>query len=329
MTFEEFKTRSQAEILSVLPRRYRKAEVDVRRVNKPGRSYTGMTVCMDRSKPAPVIDLEMFYDILEDENSFPQVLRAMAEVAVMRPPSEGFSMIGNYAEARDRLIVRVMNAERNKELLEDLPHRIVGDIALTYHIMLPAPDGSAGCVAVTSGMMKDFGVGWEELERDALTSSAKMLPMRLTTLGSMVRDLQRMAGGPEDAEPEERDGPLVLTTMGMLNGAAAIFYPGVADQIADAIKGNYYVLPSSVRELIIIPVEGAADVAELAGMVRTANEACVAPEDRLSDMVYLYSAAERALSPAVCDLNMAEAAGFHAEAASFKQEAASFKRETA
>ena len=79
----------------------------------------------------------------------------------------------------------------------------------------------------------------------------------------------------------------VLTTRGAVNGAGVIFCDSVLRKIWQKI-GDFYILPSSVHEVIVVPVSGGIDRVELTEMVRTINATEVAPEDRLSDQVYLY-----------------------------------------
>ena len=74
----------------------------------------------------------------------------------------------------------------------------------------------------------------------------------------------------------------------MINGAAALFYPGIMKQAAALMEGSYYILPSSVHEVILLPEECAPDFRELEKMVRQINRSQVLPEDRLSDHVYHY-----------------------------------------
>ena len=61
---------------------------------------------------------------------------------------------------------------------------------------------------------------------------------------------------------------LVLTNNVQLNGAAALFYPGVMDQAAERLGGDFIVLPSSTHEVIMIPADGMADFRSLEQMVK-------------------------------------------------------------
>ena len=50
-----------------------------------------------------------------------------------------------------------------------------------------------------------------------------------------------------------QDNPLIVVTNETgIDGAAAVFYPGVMDQLGEEIKGDFFILPSSVHELLLL-----------------------------------------------------------------------------
>ena len=61
---------------------------------------------------------------------------------------------------------------------------------------------------------------------------------------------------------------------------------------------DFFVLPSSVHEVLILPDDGSQDLDSLQFMVREINRTEVAPEDRLSDFVYHYDAQDHVLERA-------------------------------
>jgi hypothetical protein len=84
---------------------------------------------------------------------------------------------------------------------------------------------------------------------------------------------------------------MIVSNTTMVNGASALFYPGVMDEIADKIGGDYVVLPSSTNELIVVPDQG--DYKTLECMVKDINATTVDPKEQLSDHVYHYDSKEK------------------------------------
>ncbi|MBQ6223438.1 MAG: hypothetical protein IJJ44_12570, partial [Solobacterium sp.] len=95
-------------------------------------------------------------------------------------------------------------------------------------------------------------------------------------------------------EDDDNSEMVVVTNSNMAYGASALFYDGVMNRVADRIGGSYYVLPSSVHEVICVPAYR-MEWTDLQSMVRNINDTVVSDEDVLSDNVYYYDADTGAL----------------------------------
>ena len=109
---------------------------------------------------------------------------------------------------------------------------------------------------------------------------------------AMVRGMSSVLGmlGGEEAT----DGQLVVvTTEDLIKGASAIFYPGMMDSASRMLKQDFFILPSSVHEVLLLPDDGVIRTGELQSMVAEINAMAVNPVDQLTDNVYHYDADER------------------------------------
>jgi hypothetical protein len=73
-----------------------------------------------------------------------------------------------------------------------------------------------------------------------------------------------------------------------VHGAAVLAYPGFFEQAKKVVGGNFYILPSSIHECLLVPDKVEMGFRELSDMVRDVNMTQVAPEDKLTDTVYHY-----------------------------------------
>ena len=110
---------------------------------------------------------------------------------------------------------------------------------------------------VTNQMMEGFGVSQEQLHQDAVENAAVLHPASLRSMQEVMASM-----------------------MGM-------------EMAAEQMGGDFFVLPSSIHEVLLLPDDGNADFHELEAMVQSINEAEVAPADRLSDNVYHYDKTDR------------------------------------
>ena len=104
-----------------------------------------------------------------------------------------------------------------------------------------------------------------------------------------------MLRGFEKPEPETEIPLYVLTNEHRCEGAAMILSDSICQEIASWM-GDFYVLPSSIHETILIPKEISSDYRGLSSMVQEVNESAVEPGDRLSDHVYEYDSKTHELS---------------------------------
>ena len=72
-------------------------------------------------------------------------------------------------------------------------------------------------------------------------------------------------------------------------GAAEILLPSVCRKIGEKLQTDYYILPSSIHECMIVPVLDGLTPEGLHELVKEINEEHVAQEEILGDSVYLYT----------------------------------------
>lgn len=294
MSYEEFKAWAADEIRAWLPPEYADADVSIHRMEKLGLAYDGMTVVRSGQRAAAAVNLTAFYDMYQEGKTTGDIIHEMADVAVMQAPQMEYSVFSDYEAAKDHLFIRVANKEANADVLAGMPHKEVEDLAITYHVLVNHDQNGIASAPVTDDLLRHYGVTAEQLHEDAIANSQRMLPAQLDSMQNMLFGMMT-----PEASDTLRDEPypgstmLVLTNNVQLNGAAALFYPGVMDQAAERLGGDFIVLPSSTHEVIMIPADGMTDFRSLEQMVKDINRSQVAPEERLSDHVYHYDAKER------------------------------------
>ena len=75
-----------------------------------------------------------------------------------------------------------------------------------------------------------------------------------------------------------------------LNGAAAIMYKELFDEFCIQHSLNsVYIIPSSINELILLPIDDNINPAAIQQMIREVNRENVSEEEFLSDNLYRYN----------------------------------------
>ena len=135
-------------------------------------------------------------------------------------------------------------------------------------------------------MMNIWGVTEEDLYEAATINTPKLSPAKIVSMGDFLAE---RAGNEQMAGLFPDNDFLVASNRDYVSGAAVILYPGVTREVAETMGGDYYIIPSSRHEVIMISETSVENGAlDLKSMVKCVNETCVMPEDVLSDNLYHY-----------------------------------------
>lgn len=298
MNFEVFVNRVKDEIKDHLPETFQDAEFALTQHVKLNDSYAALTIA--NQAVAPVVNLEDYYWDYEHGRSFANIMGAIAESIEMEKPEIDLTSMVDFEKAKELLFIRVSSAEKNENYLKRVPHTLVEDIAITYHLKMNVDETGVASAVIANDTLRMYGVSVEELHKAAVENSEKLFPMYNFNLHERMRQNfindMKNEGLPDEVieimleefpEKDEHAMTVVTNDVGV-NGAAVIFYPGVMDKLAEITEGDFFVLPSSVHETIIMADRGEFTPEFLKEMVSEINATQVEPWDRLTDEVYHY-----------------------------------------
>ena len=293
MRFEEFKNEVVGKIREFLPESFASADVSLQMVRKNNDlQLTGLTIRSAESNISPTIYLEKFFEEYQDGADMREILSKIAQVRMNHEVSEQFDVaqITDFEQVKGKLVPRLVNADMNAALLEGRPHKLVADLAVTYCVILDQSFDGTASVAVTNDLMNSWAVTLDELHEvaisnltDVLTSTFKgMTEVMSEMMGMSKEDMEMM-----DMSTDEEQMYVLSNTMKM-NGASALLDKKIMEEIVETF-GEFYILPSSIHEVLIVPVKSGMDIETLENMVCEVNDTQVQLEERLSDHVYAYS----------------------------------------
>ena len=91
----------------------------------------------------------------------------------------------------------------------------------------------------------------------------------------------------------------VLTNRSGQFGAAAALYPGVLSEAGEVLGEDFYLLPSSVHELLAIPKSEGLKPTYLRKILQEVNAERTAPEEQLGSEVFVYQRREERIAPCI------------------------------
>ncbi len=302
-------------IKEYLPPSFANAEIQVREVTKMNDEVrTGISLMKDGESIAPNIYIDEMYEDYRKGADLDGIVGQVADIriehAVGEDPARGLKekLLGDYEDLRGSIHGRLVDPDLNRKMLGELVSRPCGEFALTYQVDLGSMSGNSdthAIVRVTKPLLKKWGVTEEDLYRDALAADKAREP-GLFGLAEIMNGLFERENTAVNLL--NVDGPLpppspmfpfyVLTYRDRELGCSIMAQEDVLAKIGEQIGGNYFVIPSSIQELLIMREDG-SDARMLTQMCRAVNEEEVSNEDLLSDKVQHYDAAEHRLENAI------------------------------
>lgn len=218
-----------------------------------------------------------FYPELE-EGTDAELLAKIMMIAGQETPDFGMD-VADLMDI-DKVAPKLRIGVQKADIEDNVATRMLLDINAYAYI-----DMGEGSVKVTKELLKAYGLTDIQLFRIA---QANMLTdYTFKTMAQQMAEIAEMTGMPVDMMPDT--GMYVLTNSKTFRGAGLIANFKVLDNVYDQLGKEFYILPSSVHELLIIPVDKVVDVKDLVEMVQEVNDTEVAEADLLSYSVYKYN----------------------------------------
>lgn len=201
-------------------------------------------------------------------------------------------VIRDYEWVKEKIIYRLIHREANKDMLEEMPYIAYLDLAIVFYVLLEVNPYGTATMPVKEEHLELWKVTKEQVYRKACVNTGRLLPYKFQTMHSVIADMT----GEKDMEEGAEDTLYILSNRLRSFGASAILYPGCLKMVGEYLGEDYYVLPSSVHETVIVRKSAASGKVFLSAMVKEINETQVDKEEVLSDRTYYYDRAHERLS---------------------------------
>lgn len=263
---------------------------------------TGIDVIKNGEDIGPCVYLDEFYREYESDGMrFDEIVDEVCRLILKHEEDDAldFDVSGfkKWETVRENIYPKLINAEQNKELLEEIPHRIFMDLAVVYYaVARDSAQEDIGTILIYNRHMEMWGQEEENLYQTAMMNMRADGEADLATIETIVKCIV-----PDFIFPAASDNVPGNTSMYILTnchkrfGAAEILDRKTLQMIADKVGDGFIVLPSSVHETIVLPPKDETEYRRLADMVREVNDTDVDVEERLSYHVYVYSRDEEEL----------------------------------
>ena len=247
----------------------------------------GITVMKEGVSIVPTLYLESYYDELNRGMPLNDIVHRFILEYDKAAIHDDFdiSFFEFYDKVKPHLGYKLINYEMNRELLQEVPHKRYLDLAIVCYCNIVDDRLGKGTILIRNEHLDIWKIEKDILIRDSLKNMPLIFPSEVINMADLLKELY-------DYPAQLICGKMpmyVLTTRARMYGAAAILYSGQLEAIAREVDDDFYLLPSSIHEIIILPKKYGTDEEYLSQMVDEINHEQVDIEEILSNHAYLYS----------------------------------------
>ncbi|MEE0685163.1 MAG: DUF5688 family protein [Lachnospiraceae bacterium] len=279
------------------------ATVRIQKVLKNNNVVRYAAIITERnSRISPSIYLENFYSDYINGRSLSDVCEEVLNLHNKHKDGVSFNFDDyfNYDYVKDKLYIKIINKSKNEEFLKGVPYKEFFDLAVICYISLEEAENGHATITVNNRNLEIWNVTKEHVFETAFNNSYENMPPTLEKMTTVMRDLliEKSGSTYNDEVSEQIDNAIeimeknsdydiyVLTNSIRLNGAHYITDEDYLVDFANSVNSDLYILPSSIHELLIIPMSCGLKKEELIKMVRDINSTELSQGEVLSDNIY-------------------------------------------
>lgn len=235
--------------------------ISIQQVSKNnGIVLDGLTIMENDCNISPTLYLNYYYDSYSHGISFNDVYQSLLSDYHRHKPSQNIdpSFFTEFDNIRDKIAMKLIHYERNKELLEKVPHIRFLDLAIVFYCLI-AMDFATGnaTILIHHSHLKNWNITTTELFQIAKDNTQKILPEKLYDMNDVLYELSGRLTHPDPTVSRPSPYPMfVLTNETNLFGAACMLYKDLLKHFSEKSQTDFYILPSSIHEVILVPTPG-------------------------------------------------------------------------
>ena len=189
----------------------------------------------------------------------------------------------DWERVKDRIVCRLVGADRNRTRLQKVLHRKFLDMAVIYRYEFETEEDYSASLIIEDAFLKKWGISFDRFDETARANTGRLSPPSFMSMDQMMAKLLN-----EELPIGQGSELFVLTNSRRMHGAFWMSEREVLETVREQVGDGFLVLPSSVHECMIVPEGAGPSPAEMAEMVREINRHDVDPEEVLTDSVYRY-----------------------------------------
>lgn len=263
-------------------------------IKNNGLEHTGIYFIQEDVNISPTVYLDLFYQEYQQNSlSIEEAVTEILKIYGQQKLSKGIDLreFFNYENMKERIIFKLINYERNKKYLEEVPYIKYHDLAIVFLALVSDEKDITASIQINNAHLKLWNVSTEDLYREAIRNTPDLKKAEIKTMKTILTEMAARRKIEDNVLMSIIDDfiPMyVLSNRNDLYGAACILYPDLLKKFSKAIESDFFIIPSSINEVILMPVLDECGFYGLHEMIKEVNEKEIPFEEILSDSLYIY-----------------------------------------
>lgn len=305
MSFEEFKNNIISD--SRIKELSDTEDIKIHTISTSSKPYKGMTLQTKSNNATPTINLNMYYDLYKNGVELNDIIDEIVDV-YNRNPGFDATYISKQFENKEwvleNLCCRLLPKDRsNDENIFKEWQDLIIDLYIDATSFI-----NSNCIStirLSKGLLKMSGL--ENMNTDELIEIAMknvkmncyMFPLACALSAFDNEKYNVDVNELENYTSMEYTG-YVLTTKNKMYGAVMFLsHESVLEDYSNIFQSDIAIIPSSLHEVLLLPITGNEEIRILNSMVKEVNQEGVEPDDILSDHIYIYNRKDKTITSAL------------------------------
>lgn len=265
-------------------------------IKNNGMVYDGLVIMDPGLNISPTIYLNPYYHRFLNGVSMDDIYKDILDTYYKNLPTKDFdiSSFRDFDKASKMIAFKLINKEKNKILLDDVPYVEFQDLALVFVCIVNNFRKEFATILIHNQHLHLWEIDIETLYQIALENTPKLLSYKFENLEHLIFK------GEREILSELQDFDMyILTNKLKIHGATCMVYPRLLKRISDFLEDNLVIIPSSIHEVLIIPesfTKGEYSMDDFKIMITEANETTLTDDEILADHAYFFERSTGTLS---------------------------------
>ena len=193
MTFDTFKET----VLSALSNYYGSDyTLSIQKIPKNNQIILdGLTIQKKGQNISPTIYLNPYFSKFQDGMPMFHILEEIKNTYAMHHPDENIDIrfFTDYENAKDRICMKLIHYEKNRELLKEVPHIRFLDLAVVFYYLIHLTPGEQATILIYNRHLPYWNVSTDTLFESAKINTPKLLPYYFDDIFSVLQNVSDLS----------------------------------------------------------------------------------------------------------------------------------------